>query len=290
MSTAPISLYFDIDEHEHADLEVVARTALAFNSLVKEVIHVLDPSLEVHVEFVSGTPGSASIDNIVKAFSRVAKAHPLVVGPLVAIATAFLMAPIGHLGDDAAASFLESLGHKHVISDEDANKIAAAVVAMQRNQVAVGHKQELYRQARREPKIKAIGVTEVPGLRPTYLVKQSDFVAMSGAVAIVEETPDKKTEWKLDYPVIIVRAVMKSEARTWRFAHGADEFSAVMKDKDFLAAIKTGHTGVEIGEGVEIRIDLKVKLERHDGIWTEKERTVEKVILSAGGGQGSLGF
>ena len=50
-----------------------------------------------------------------------------------------------------------------------------------------------------------------------------------------------------------------------------------MRDPNFLAAIKSGHTGVEIGEGVEMRVDLRIKMERIDGVWHETDLDVMKV-------------
>lgn len=56
----PINLYLDIEPGQVADIEVVARAALAFSKTIKEVVFVLDPSLEIRVEIASGTPGSLS--------------------------------------------------------------------------------------------------------------------------------------------------------------------------------------------------------------------------------------
>jgi hypothetical protein len=288
---APISLYLDLEEGQHPDLEAVAKAAIAWNALLKEVIHVLDPSIEIRVEYVSGTEGSATVDSLVRAIKKVSKEHPFVVGPLVAIATAFFLAPANMAGEEATKFVMEQLGHPvGDISDADAEKIARKVVEMQRNRVAVEHKQEVYRQAEREPVIRGVGVTSDPHQRPQYLVKRSDFPDRAGVGFIEEETVEARTEYKYDLPVVVIRAIMLGEPRRWRFQHGAEEFSATMQDKDFLAAIKSGHTGVEVGEGVEMRVDLKIPMEKVGGVWREKERFVTRVVWPVPGRQIRLEF
>jgi hypothetical protein len=278
MTAAPISLYLDLEEGQSPDLEVVARAAIAWNALLKEVIELLDPSLDVRVEYVSGTKGSATIDSIVKAFSKVAKEHPFIVAPLVAIATAFAMAPANHLGEDLTEYVLEQVGHEDGMSDADAQKIAEKVVAVQRNQVAQEHKREMYRQLEREPAIKGVGATPIPTERPAKIVTRPEFGTRADMGRIEESTTDSRTIWKYDYPVVLVRPVLKAEERRWRFQHGDREFSATMKDKEFLDVIGSGHTGLELGEGLEMRIDLRIKEEKVGGVWVIKEEAITRVV------------
>ena len=63
-----------------------------------------------------------------------------------------------------------------------------------------------------------------------------------------------------------------------------------MRDPHFLAAIKSGHTGLEIGEGVELRIDLRIKEERIGGVWHVKEQDVMRVVYPVVDPQASLQF
>ena len=56
------SLYIELEPGTKADLETVSNSALAFVSAVRELAYILDPSLDLRVEFVSGTEGSFSLN------------------------------------------------------------------------------------------------------------------------------------------------------------------------------------------------------------------------------------
>src|SRR5262249_8579726 len=71
MEATPVSLFIDLEEGRRADLEVIARASLAFAAAVKEAAFMIDPSLEVHLELVSGTEGSLKLNQIIKAVKRV---------------------------------------------------------------------------------------------------------------------------------------------------------------------------------------------------------------------------
>lgn len=281
MNQQPASLYFDIPEGEFADLEVIARTSIAWNALVKEVGFILDPSAEIQVQFVSSAPGSAFINNLTTAIVRTAKGHPFVAGPLIAIATTFALAPAAHFGEDATVAVLAKMGHVHEEDDSypSADEIARGVLELQRNELAQQHKQELYKQPQRDERIIGFGIGPVYDVRPPLVIPRAEFPGRSGGGETVAISPEVKYDDRLDYPVVIVRSYSKAEERMWRFNSAMGEFSAKMKDREFLEAIRTGHTGIEIGEGVEIRIDLKTRLQKTGDVWTVAERTVERVYV-----------
>ena len=279
MDQAPSSLYFDVAQGQLADLEVVARTSIAWAALVKEVAFVLDPSAEIQVQFVTSTPGSAFVNNLTTAVKKAAKENPLIAGPLIAIATTFALAIPVHLADDAAKDFLAKVGHVHTdeISDESARKIAEEVVKLERNNIAREQRKELYRQSERDEKIIGFGIGRTFDKRPEIVVPRSDFRDRFGVGELIQTSSEIRYELQERYPVEILRSSSQAKEAMWRFSSDSGEFSAKMKDRAFLDALRSGHTGLEIGEGVEIGIDLKTKLERRDGVWTIVERTVERV-------------
>ena len=61
-----ISLYLDLVPGQKADLEVVARAALAFSAAVKEAAFILHPGMEITLELQSGTEGSLSLNTIIR--------------------------------------------------------------------------------------------------------------------------------------------------------------------------------------------------------------------------------
>jgi hypothetical protein len=55
---------------KRADFEVVGLSAAAFAEAVKEIAFILEPGLEVRLEFDSGTEGSLKLKAIIKFRSR----------------------------------------------------------------------------------------------------------------------------------------------------------------------------------------------------------------------------
>jgi hypothetical protein len=61
-----ITLYLGLKEGQEADFEVVGLSAAAFAEAVKEIAYILEPGLEVRLEFDSGTEGSLALNAIIK--------------------------------------------------------------------------------------------------------------------------------------------------------------------------------------------------------------------------------
>lgn len=61
-----ITLYLGLKEGQRADFEVVGLSAAAFAEAVKEIAFILEPGLEVRLEFDSGTEGSLKLKAIIK--------------------------------------------------------------------------------------------------------------------------------------------------------------------------------------------------------------------------------
>ena len=291
---APISLYFDTPHNEGIDLAVIARASIAWNDLIKELVSVVDPSLDVRLDFLSGTVGSRSINSILRATGQVALEHPWLAGSLTAVAGVFLLAPPSHVANDVTNHLARVwFGHEDsVLNGDDVERVAQRVVELQRNRNAVNLKGEIYEIASRDERVRGLGALPRIGRPPQeFIVPRSDFPLHEERTVIVsEETVETRIILKTDYPVTIVRSYSKAEERRWRFAHGETEFSATMRDPNFLAAIRSGHTGVEIGERVEMVVDLRIKEERADGVWHEKEIDVVRVVSPSVGRQASLQF
>jgi hypothetical protein len=79
----PISLYLELEPGQTADLEVVARAALAFAAAIREAAFVLDPSLEISLGFESGTEGSLSLNSIIRSIKNNTKLDPATIKTLI---------------------------------------------------------------------------------------------------------------------------------------------------------------------------------------------------------------
>lgn len=61
-----ISLYVALEPGTKADLEVIARASLEFAATLREVAYVIDPSIDLRIEIESGTPGSLSLNSVLR--------------------------------------------------------------------------------------------------------------------------------------------------------------------------------------------------------------------------------
>jgi hypothetical protein len=64
-----ITLYLGLKAGQRADFEVVGLSAAAFAEAVKEIAFILEPGLEVRLEFDSGTEGSLKLKAIIKSLT-----------------------------------------------------------------------------------------------------------------------------------------------------------------------------------------------------------------------------
>lgn len=290
----PISLYLDLENNKIADLSVVANTALQWDKLIKEISLIVDPSLAVRVELISGDEGSLWLRAVIKAASKVSKEHPHISGILSAIITTFLMTPFNHSIEEAWKSAYDVLGiqweKKDPITDEDVNKIVAAVVAMNKNKEAVSLKDNIYIYLESDSSIKGVGAGGSIKEKPKIIIKKENFGEMSRPINIKEENIKRRIKHKNNVRSILIRPVLIAEPKQWRFEVGGKQFSATMNDKEFLQAIHHGHTGIELGQNVEMILDLSITEEKKDGVWKEASISVDKVLIPETRSQSEIDF
>jgi hypothetical protein len=269
MNEAPLSLYIQLEEGKVADLEVVASAALAWDALIKEVAYVIDPSLEVRVELVSGTEGSLRLNNLIKAYSKAQRKYKKTFGITYAIIAFFVSAPLLHLQDHIGDDVWKLLGHEDgaEFSEEEKREILEGIRIILRENVARQQKQNLFRELERDPSITGVGATPDRESKPKVIVPRSEFLRRAGGDAVTEETVHKRTRQILNYPVILIRPVLKDGEYMWRFEQGGEEFSASMKDETFRDALAEDKTGLHFRIGEEMIIDIEIKEERSGEVW-----------------------
>ncbi len=290
----PISLYFDLEKNKIADLSVVANVALQWDKLIKEISHIIDPSLTIRVELISGDEGSLWLRAIIKAASKVAKNHPTITGALAAIITTFITTPFNHEIEEIWKKAYEVAGieweHKDDISPEDARRIATAVVEMTKNKEAVEIKSKIYSQLESDKSIKGVGSSASIKKKPQFIVKRENFKEMSNPYHGQEENIQRRVKKKNNVKAVLIRPVLIAEPKQWRFERNGKPFSATMNDKNFLQAIHSGHTGIELGQNVEMILDLSIIEEKKNGVWVEASISVEKVVIPESRGQSEINF
>lgn len=265
----PLSLYLDLEPGAVADMEVVARTALALSAAIKELVYVFDPSLEIRVEFASGTPGSFSLDSLVRSLKDKAKARPI----LAAVAITLT----GWFGNYGFTELMDHLRGKDELSAAEIDQIAVKVADALEGRIARPEMQKVYQEIERDSRIQGVGVTTAVGTKPERTVPRREFAARASAAIISEVTTETRRSRKRRERVLIVRPVLVPGMRRWRFNSAEGEFGALIKDETFVNDLLSGRVQLPMTGGVELDVLLETEEELQDGVWVPKEWTVWEV-------------
>jgi hypothetical protein len=265
----PISLYLDLEPGQVADIEVVARAALAFSKTIKEIIYVLDPSLDIRVEIASGTPGSLSLDSVIRSLKEKAEARPILAATVVLLFSWF--------GNYGFTEGLDALRGKDNLSAEEIAEIADKVVEAMDKRVAQDQVQSVYQELERDTRIKGVGVTTVAGTRPDDIVPREQFAIRSDPAILTEVTTETRRSRKRRETVVIVRPVLLKGTRRWRFNSAEGEFGAQVKDEAFVEKLLSGRLMLPMTGGVELDVLLETEEHFLDGVWVPAEWTVWEV-------------
>jgi hypothetical protein len=173
------------------------------------------------------------------------------------------------------------------LSEEEIDAIANRLAEKISPKLAQEQKVEIYREVARDPSIRGIGVGTEHGKRPAAVVPRSEFNMRAGS-PIGEVTVEKRTH-SSTIKVVLIRPTLKGTPRSWSFQQGSlPEFSAKMKDEEFLQAIEEGRVSIPLRVGIEMEIELKAIEQKEGEVWVVKEREVTKVYRPIVHGAGSL--
>lgn len=271
MAEAPVSLYIDLEKGQVADIEVVARAALAFSAAIKDLIYVLDPSLEVRVEIMSGTEGSLSLNSIIKSLKKKAGEKPV-----LAAAVAMVLSWFGNYTFD---ELMDALRNKGELSDAEMQEIADKVVISLERRVAQPHVRRVYEELGSDKAVKGVGATTVAGERPRSIIPRAQFEEKAEGAILPEVTEVRRRSRKRKERVVIISPVLLSSAtRRWRFRSAEGEFGAPIKDTAFLEDLITGRVVLPMTGGVELDVLMETEEELQDGVWVAQEYTVWEVL------------
>jgi hypothetical protein len=269
---ATVSLYLDLETGQVADIEVVARAALAFSAAIKVLAAELAPEADVRVELVSGTEGSLSLNSLIRGagmFVTKERLQQVAIG----IMTYFAM----QVAENTSQDVINHIRGKDVpqavqLSDADVQRIARAV----QNETARKQAQQVYKEVERDPAIKGVGATDQPGHRPVVIVPRAEFHQHAGLV-VREQTVTHRTVPER-MTVVLVSPVLVEGNRRWKFRGPTGEFGAPIKDADFAARVLSGTTTVPMVAGIIMDVEVETVETLKDGVWVpEKNKTVTHV-------------
>jgi hypothetical protein len=290
VSLTPISLYLDIEPGSAADLEVVAKAALAWSSTIREIAYVVDPGIQMRIEFESGAPGSLSLNARLKSILpaikqtgaqvRAAVTEPQIVRTIIISAATWLAMSAADYTFGRVMDFLtgaDAPPEAHTLSEDDKADIARRVVEALRNDAAKRSARAVFRELERDPKIRGAGLTTRTGKRPDRIVPRSEFQQLSGRSETMVETVTKRTVPDR-MRVTLLRPFLERTDRRWGFKGPFGEFGASIKHADFIESVLSGTTSVPMMEGIEMTIDLETTEEFQGGVWAPVKREVVNVV------------
>lgn len=287
----PISLYLDLEPGQKPDLEVVARASLAFSKTVKELAYIIDPSISVRVELVSGTDGSLNLNSVIQAPKGVKISANARWGLLWGILVFF--------GPDiknwAVAKFMDYVISRQPelaedrLSEGDVQRIIEGVAKIIAKGPPAESAREVYKEVEKDTSISGIGASPAPDERPEYIVPRSSFPRMASLPEPTETEVTRRTV-PSRARLTVTKAVLVPGDGHWRFAFGEQKFGAPVKDAAFVERLLSGQILIPMVSGVELDVEMITIEEKVDGVWEIKDRAITKVIEihMPGSGQISL--
>ena len=273
MASAPISLYLDLEDGQLADLEVVSRAAIAFSRAIKDAAYIIDPSLEIRIDFVSGTEGSLSLNNLISNLKQQIK------NPKTLLAVAMLA--LQWFGTDIRGYITDNLldqvfgVEREAMTQSDKDEIAAIVAKAVSDQLAQEHVKDVYKTLETDPAIKGVGASAEHRIRPDVIIPRSEFSARSKGQESLAAPSGKRSD-TIRTTLTLVKPVLASGNRPWRFLSEI-EFSAYILDTDTLDSILQGRVQIPMISGIQMDVDLEIIEAKIDGIWQIQRRNILKI-------------
>jgi hypothetical protein len=271
-----ISLYIGLKPGQRADFEVVGLTAAAFADAVKEIAYILEPGLEIRLEFDSGTPGSLELKAVIKSF-KTSEGRRAAIISVIATVGLMLANDVRGYGVGKLLDTFLAPEQRQELSDADVDRIARAVVDIQKGKIAKVSVQQIYRQLERDTKIESVGAVTKPHDKPAYPVPRSEFPIRAGIVPAVETSPKARKVPSVER-LTLVSPVLLHAHRVWRFASPLGEFSYLMEDEKFLDDLLTGKRGLTMKEGIQITAEISTDETFEGNVWVPKQRHITKVV------------
>lgn len=270
-----LNLYLDLEPGEFADLEVVAKASLAFAEAVREIAYTVDPFAEIRLELESGSEGSLSINSIVR-FVR-GTLSDRAAWRTVALATSLWFTQ--EIASAIVGVSVEKLANEDDgLSDEDVQKISAAVARMLERKVGSEPVREVYRELQKDRNIKGVGVGTEKGARPMSIVPRENFSERSREP---QEQKDATSRVRIErLPLTLVSPVLQRSNNKWRFLSKGGTIYVSIKDEKFLNSILSGELNITMKSGIVILADVEIREEKENrtNVWMPTERNLVRFI------------
>jgi hypothetical protein len=280
MAEATVSLYLELEEGAVADIEVVAKAALAFSKAVKDVAYIIDPSLELRVELASGTRGSLSLNSIFRNLKK-ANGETITLSAIGLVVLGWFGATVSDFGKDELKDIIKNLFHQEEqFTPAQQAQLKAIVTKAINEKAAAPHVQQVYRELERDPAIKGVGATPKAGDRPAVIVPRRQFAERAGERIVQEEANRRRTTTDRVH-VALISPVLVPGDRKWRLQSAHGEFGASIKDKQFVDMALSGRLAIPLATGIEMDVQLETIEDFKEGVWVVHDRNVLHVYIDS---------
>jgi hypothetical protein len=270
-----LTLYIGLKKGELADFEIVGLAAAAFAEAVKDIAYVLEPGIEVRLEFESGETGSLKLKALLKSLSTKDGQR----GALVAVLSTVGLVLTNDVRTYGVGKLLDRYllpEQRQQLSDEDIERIAKAVKAVSDGKLAKAPVQEMYKQLDRDEAVESVGSITNKDDKPIDPVPREKFPARAGLASNTDELDAKNRRRVSTELLTLISPVFLNADRVWRFSSAFGEHSYHIADLKFLSDALCGT--FKMKEGVQITAQIEALEELEGGVWRPKRRTILKVL------------
>jgi hypothetical protein len=245
----------------------VARAAIAFASAIREAAYIIDPSLEIKLELISGTEGSLSLNSIIKSIK---------VGDILSKRNLITLAFLGiawFRQETISWIYHEILDHvsgktePQQLSEDDVESIAKRIAHFLEHPIAQDQVETVYRILETDPAITGVGASQSAGIKPPFIIPRQEFATRSGKAKTERHESETRTADTEETLTLIRPVLLDSSDRRWGFQGAAGEFGATIKDHKFITDILEGRITVALVSGIKLAVTLHTAEEKKDGVW-----------------------
>jgi hypothetical protein len=130
-----LTLYIGLKDGQRADFEIVGLAAAAFAEAVRDISYILEPGLEVRLEFESGETGSLKLKALLKSLHTKDGQR----SALIAVLSTVGLVLVNDVRTYGVGKLLDRYlipEQRQQLSDEDIERIAKAVKAVNEGKIA----------------------------------------------------------------------------------------------------------------------------------------------------------
>jgi hypothetical protein len=287
-----IVLYFSIDA-EGVDAQIFGNALISFDGLYRAINGVLNPGLEIEIEFIRSDQGSIrAVLRSIKKDTQTLLEHPFlyaVLPFLIAIIANYLTSQDVKVivNDD---SYVVESGHDRIVLPREAEHKAAEV---ERNPTVRRSVRNFFAVVESDPNINGVDFRSPrdPDL-PVIPIERDKFGVLRDLPEIVEPAlPKHKQETYFRQRVVVVTAVLEaSTTRKWQFLWNGVKIRADIHHTEFFEKLALHE--YEFGQGDTLVIDLVADQELNEFVraYETKSYHVVKVHSHTRGPKQTLMF